>query len=282
MEGSSDYVAAREPRSINYLHVLIAFSAPYILHYLLHTALRLLLHHRDELLYTLSWLLADSWTWFNFLPVIPLFLAGVLLNITIKHIGAMGKNTVLKISIAAVIVMVALDQLVQLLFSRHETFHAELLGGWLVVAPVLVSQMPDGVVSMGMLPPFVRLAMVLVFIPIIITIFRLLNNFCVRKAQLFASAVFLTAGYICSIFVTVLHIHMIYDYICIGGRIVFNIMDVYLWIGTFLILQTLLANYKDLNKLKTADVLAFFKDEYKRLKERCAGFLKAGGLFFRR
>jgi len=264
-----------EPRMrINILFVFLAFSLPYVIDYLLLTALRMFWHHRNDLWATLSWYFTQVNTWLNFLPAIFLFLVGGLLNVVLSSVNVKKKSYV-KMFIAVLLVLVTFDQATQILISVYgENAHVLLLGEWLVFSPMLVPEMGTEFLSMGQLPPLVRLPIVFVGGLLLIAMFRLLSHFCANKPHIFASAVFCAAGFVCSIFAAIIHRGMIYDYILVGGTFIFNIMDFYLYVGLALWIQAILLDYKSLKKYKTKDVLAFFACDFRAIKTRCATLVK--------
>ena len=255
------------------LFTFIAFSGGDAVFYLISITGSVLYVYRHEALGVLAGHFYSGRVGQHLLQALFLFPLGLLVNVAIRFVSLKAKSFRVMVFIITPLVLIALEQLVQLsLMSSTEHVRFTLLGGWFAFDPQPVAEGGRKYVSMAQFPR-IRLPVLIFggfYFP---AFFRLLNGFCKRKSSLFASALFLFAGFWCSAFVSLLHGNMVYDYIKIGNFII-NIMDIYVLTGAFLFFQAYLENYKILKKVKTKEVIAFFRNDFKNIKTTFADFLK--------
>ena len=205
-----------------------------------------------------------SWQWFvmhpqprnfllNFLFGIVVFALGVVINIFIVHIKKLEKKTVLRLLVILVVMLVAIDQISQLIIARHhETIGViPLVEGWLEINVQQLAEhktVPARLLSLG------------ITASIIFFLFRVVLHLCPSKSFFYASSVFFIAGAIASISSIIFH-NMGYVFIRIIPTWNVDIHNIYFFIGVALFLQGLFVNPKSVKPVTTKDMLGFLRYE---------------------
>jgi hypothetical protein len=202
-----------------------------------------------------------SWFWFNFLPIIPLFCTGLLMNYSTKN--AMSRRKVVLIMTGVTITLILIDLIVQSLVEKYYDYiQMSILGGWLKITPVSIIKAAGDknyISSLSVLDN--KYIIILISGTILGTCaFRFIYYFSIKRTLLKKSFVLLFAGLFCSITRSIFFINE-YDYISIYGLLIFDLKDVWLYIGLYTFIQSMVQNWQFFRKTNKHDMVNYLRHE---------------------
>jgi lipoprotein signal peptidase len=197
------------------------------------------------------------WFWYNFIPALLLFGIGIFVN----YISDKKPATRLHI-ILTIIILIIIDQVIQFLVVRYyESIKISIVPGWLEIIPKSMRENNESYLSSGQIPVSVHL---LLYVPISGVFYFLYRffYFCEQNRALLTSYAIITgAGVVCSLLDGILYTFG-YDYIEIYPLIIFDIKDIYIFVGIFTLWLSIAQNITVLRKFTFKDALQYFKWEY--------------------
>lgn len=212
---------------------------------------------KDEFLQRLTKYPKQIWFWCNFLPGILLFFVGLFINYFIGH----RKRISPPIVVIATIILVGVDQVIQLLIIKnHELINIVLVEGWFAIIPKSMAQLQYVGSYLSNAQKALPVHLITCFLGIVIGYFftRFLCFFMQNKNLILTSAFLYVAGIFCSVSNAIFHEYG-YDYIELYGLCIFDIKDIYLYIGFSTLMLSIIQNKESLEKVTIKDVKEYFK-----------------------
>jgi hypothetical protein len=250
----------------NYFSIFICFSLPWIAYFFwLYLSKEIIFNERDmnSLKRTQNYIFL-----LNFIPSIVFFGFGIVINILIDNFKDDGKMKLFFKVIIVIGALIIMDQTIQfLIVKQHGLIYIPIVKDWLAIKPLFVIQSGDEFDSMGQQIFQYRILTLFSAGLIQIIVLRFLLNFYLTKSHLYVAITFFAAGSVCAFLNTLLYKNG-YDYIDIQPYIVFDIKDIYIYLGLALFFQSIIikANYEVLKNATWKDVWKFFVDEYWNIK----------------
>jgi hypothetical protein len=205
--------------------------------------------------------------WLNFLPGIMMFIPGIIINFFINYFHSKAKDKLLYKLIILLFILVCIDQLVQLyIVMYHDSIYISVIKDWLEISPKSMIQNNNEFLSIAQIPSFIHFFVYFICILSGVFLFLLLNHFYIVKSHLYLSIIFYVSGFICSLFDKIIYNYG-YDYIYINKLIIFDIKDIYIFIGVSLFFQSVGMNIDVLKRITEKDVLKYIRIRRKRSNE---------------
>jgi lipoprotein signal peptidase len=220
-------------------------------------------------------LYSPQWFLLNLIPLILLFLSGVVINLFAFHYEVFPRQ----LQIVLIIILIFIERAMQfIMLKKHDTINIIIIDGWLKINPIPIVGAADGWVSPkysdSIYPAFYPITMIVSFFAYRFCYFFLSK----QRVLLEISIVFFTTGAFGSVFNWLAYNHG-YDYIEIEYFINFDIKDVYLclWLSTvFLLLAEAIPYLKRVEapKQKIIEYLQWERTTWRALFGRLKLFLQ--------
>lgn len=216
----------------------------------------------DEFWRRLQWIPTRIWFWCNFLPALFLFGIGCLINYFIDR----QKTISWRYMILILFILVGIDLTIQYLVGTyHKVIKISIIENWLTIIPKSVMDSQERYISTGQMPLHIRLLLVSLGILLGYCVFRVLYFFEQNRSHLFIAGLFYTAGFICFFSHKILF-KVEYDYIELYPLVIFDLRDIYLNLGIYTLLQSMLQNRIILKNVGTKNVICYLINEYHSMK----------------
>jgi hypothetical protein len=243
-----------------YMQIFICFSLPWLLFFLLLFLGKEVYYFwgKDVLLQRIAKYPKQIWFWCNFLPGLLLFFVGLFVNYYIGYRNRISSP----IMIMATIILIGIDQIIQFLLKLyHGSINIILVNGWLEITPKSMAHYEGSYLSNAQ--KTVPIHLLICFLGIVIGYFlmRFLCFFKQNRNLIVTSASLYAAGISCSIFNAIFYGYG-YDYIELYPLCIFDIKDIYLFVGFSTFLLSLMQNRDSLEKITIGHIKKYFMWEY--------------------